>query len=252
MATTTTTIQTTNESAARGSRGGHAAALDALGVCALVGAATTLVNTVLPNFYSADGFDARVALIRDPFYAARQWVLLVHPAFTLLGALGVALALWRRSPGPAAAGYTFAFVEKLTEFLLGVTILFVVNGVWKARYLARRGSPAGDLLRARIEGFNDVLGGAYFLLWWMFILSTALLALGVARSRPRDVLARGFVWTGALTIGLTVCMMLGTFAGQEAWTAPLIRWCYPPLLTLHRGFMGLWLRRRARDGEGGA
>ena len=84
-------------------RAGLQGALMGLGVCALVGAGTTLANTLLPRFYSASGFDGRMALIDNPFYAARQWVLVAHPFFTLMLALGVAIALARRAPGRAAA-----------------------------------------------------------------------------------------------------------------------------------------------------
>ena len=220
-----------------------APALRGLGLCALGAALTTLVNTVLPNFYRAEDFDGRAALIHDPYYAARQWVLLVHPGFTLLAAIGTALALRRRAPGRAASGLAFASVEKMTEFLLGVSILFVVNGVWKAGYLAQRGTPAAALLRARIDGFTDLLGGAYFLLWAMFILSTGLFASAIDR---RDRISRGVVLTGGVTIALTVCLILGRYAGQQAWTGPLITWTYPPALTLHRALVGLWLMREGR------
>ena len=218
-------------------------ALRVLGWCAIVAALTTLINTVLPRFYSATGFDARTALIHNPFYAARQWVLLVHPAFTLMGALGLALAIWNRAPGRAAAGYSFAFIEKVTEFFLGVTILFVVNADWKASYLSATGTPAAATLRAQIEGFNDILGGAYFLLWVMFIISTTLF---ISAIEQRDRVARVLVFSGVATIGLTMCMMLGQYAGQQAWVNPLIAWTYPPALTAHRLCTGLWLIRESR------
>jgi hypothetical protein len=215
-----------------------------MGQCAIVAAVTTLVNTVLPRFYSASGFDGRAALIHDPFYTARQWVLLVHPAFTLMAALGVALAIWHRAPGRAAAGFSFSFVEKVTEFFLGVTILFVVNAQWKASYLQQVGTPAAAVLRSRIEGFNDILGGAYFLLWATFIISTSLL---ISAIRQRGLVSRTLVLSGAVTIALTVCMMLGQYAGQQAWVNPLIAWTYPPALTAHRLCIGLWLVAESRN-----
>ncbi|HET9446685.1 MAG TPA: hypothetical protein VFO35_10525, partial [Steroidobacteraceae bacterium] len=151
-----------------------APALRVLGVCALIGALTTLLNTVLPNFYSASDFDSRMALIHNPMYALRQWVLLVHPAFTLLLALGLALALFVRAPGRAVSGLMFAGVEKMTEFVLGTLILFVVNAEWKSGYLATVGTPAAAGFRGQIETFNELLGGTFYLLWTMFILSTSL------------------------------------------------------------------------------
>ncbi|HYC04515.1 MAG TPA: hypothetical protein VED40_14570 [Azospirillaceae bacterium] len=220
-----------------------APALKALGICAIIGAATTILNTMLPRFYGADGFDARMALIHNPFYAARQWVLLVHPAFILLLALGMALALWARAPGRALAGATFAFVEKMTEFWMGVTILFVVNAVWKVNYLAALGTPAAEAWRLKITNFAEVLDGLYFLLWAMFLLSTGLLAWAAARIGR---FGRWVAATAGLAMALTLLMMLGEYGGQGAWTQPIIAWVYGPALATHRLLVGLWLLDEAR------
>ena len=218
-------------------------ALRVLGICALIGALTTFLNTTAPRFYSATGFDEQAALIYNPIYAIRQWVLLVHPAFTLLLALGLLLALFNRAPGRSSAAFTFAFVEKMTEFVLGVLILFVVNGVWKEAYLAGEGPVAPDDLQLRIEVFYDLLGGLFFLLWVMFILSTGLFASCLKRS--------GFLnWTviisAAVMIFLTAAMILGRYAGQSAWATPLIVIAYGPVLTVHRAAIGLWLIREIK------
>ena len=220
-----------------------APALRTLGICAAIGAITTLLNTTAPLFYDADGFDAAMALINHPVYAFRQWVLLVHPAFTLMLALGLALALAQRAPGRAAAGLAFAGVEKMTEFVLGVLILFVVNAVWKTEYLAGTGPTPPEDLRVRIEVFYELLSGMFILLWTMFILSTGLFAAALDGS---DRLDAGVMLTAAITILLTVFMILGRFAGQEVWTGPIIAWAYGPALTLHRLLIAVWLLRESR------
>lgn len=218
-------------------------ALRVLGICALIGALTTFLNTMAPRFYAATSFESAAALIHHPVYTARQWVLLVHPVFTLLLPLGMALALWARAPGRAASGFTFAFVEKMTEFLLGVSILFVVDGVWKVEFLAAIDTPAAADSRGLIEAFNDLLDGFYFLLWAMFILSTALLTSALDR---RDRLELAVIATAGLMIGLTLMMIVGDYAGQQSWTGPILKWAYGPGLTLHRLLIGLWLLREAR------
>jgi len=205
-----------------------------LGVCGVIAAGTTLSNTLLPFFFSATGFEARTALIHNPFYAARTWVLLFHPFFTLMLALGMALALKDRAPGRAAAAYSFAFVEKLVEFLLGFTILVVVNGAWKAGYLA--GGPDAADLRAKIETFNQVIEGAYPLLWTMFILSTGLFVLALRRTGFEAWVAG----TGAVTCAITALMFLGEYGGQ-AWANPIVEWTYSWTLTAHRLLAALWL-----------
>jgi hypothetical protein len=215
------------------------AALLGLGLCAVLAAGTTLSNNLLPHLYDAEGFDARTALIHNPFYAARQWVLLVHPFLTLMLALGMALALKDRAPGRAAAGYSFAFVEKMVEFLLGFTILIVVNGAWKAAYLA--GGPDPAALRAKIETFQQVTEAAYPLLWVTYSLSTGLFVSAL----PRRGLAGWAAATGALTIVITAMMLAGEYLGQR-WLMPIVEWTYPWTLTAHRLLTGLWLIGLAR------
>jgi hypothetical protein len=214
-----------------------------LGVCGVASSVTTVVNTVLPRFYSATGFDQQVALIDNPYYSARQWVLLVHPVFTLLGGLGMLLALWPRRPGLAAAGFLFAFVEKMTEFYLSTSIPLVVNAVWKRTYLTTTDAAVRSLMRARIQTFNDLLGGSYFLLWTAFIISTSLFAVALW---SRERFARVTALTMAATVGLTVVLILGRFGGQAAWADPVIAVAYPPVLGGSRLLMGWWLIRLSR------
>ncbi|MEO0437662.1 MAG: hypothetical protein AAF098_12215 [Pseudomonadota bacterium] len=217
-------------------------ALRGLGVCALFAALTTFLNTMAPKFYEANGFDAAAALIYNPIYAARQWILLVHPAFTLLLALGFTLAIFERSPGRASSGLAFAGVEKMTEFVLGVLILFVVNAQWKASYLVGDGSVSAEDLRGRIQIFYELLSGLYFLLWSMFILSTGLLVSALNRT---DSLELAVILTAGLTILLTVFLILGRYAGMSAWTDSIVYWSYGPVLTVHRLLIGFWLLRQS-------
>lgn len=221
-----------------------APALRGLGICALLGAVTTFLNTVAPNFYSAADFDGRMALIHNPIYAARQWVLLVHPAFTILLALGVALALFQRAPGRSSAALVFAGVEKMTEFVLGTLIIAVVNPAWKSGYLEALGTPAAVAFREQIESFGELLGGLYYLLWAMFILSTALFASALKRSAGIE---RWFYWSAISTVAITAIMFIGDVAGLEQWSGPIVQWLYPPLMTAHRALAGLWLLSVARD-----
>jgi hypothetical protein len=117
----------------------------------LIGALTTLLNTVAPNFYAASDFDSRMALIHNPIYASRQWVLLVHP--------------------------------------------------------------------------------------------TALFCSALDRSRP---LERWLYWSGMATVVITAIMLIGSLAGLERWSGPIVTWTYPPLMTAHRTLAGLWLLSSAR------
>ena len=220
-----------------------APALRGLGICALFATATTFFNTIAHHFFSASDFDSRMALIYNPVYVARQWVLLVHPAFTILLALGVALALFARAPGRSAAALIFAGVEKMTEFVLGVLILFVINPEWKGGYLTAIGTPAAAAFRQRVEVFNELLGGLFYLLWAMFILSTALFASALKRGRGLE----GWFFVSAVAaVAITLVMLVGDVAGLEAWSGPIVDWLYSPVMTTHRALAGLWLIAEAK------
>jgi hypothetical protein len=214
-----------------------------LGVCGIASSVTTVVNTVLPRFYSATGFDQQVALIDNPYYTARQWVLLVHPVFTLLAALGLLLLLWPRRPGLTSVAFLFAFVEKITEFFLSTSIPLVVNAVWKQAYLTSADAAVRGLMRARIQTFNDLLGGSYFLLWAAFAISTTLFAVAMWRG---DRFARITAVTMLATVALTLMMIAGRFGGQQSWVDPILAVAYPPVLGGSRLLMGWWLIRMAR------
>jgi hypothetical protein len=148
------------------------------------------------------------------------------------------MAIFARAPGRAASGLIFAGVEKMTEFVLGTLILFVVNAEWKSGYLAAIGSPAAAGFRGQIETFNELLGGTYYLLWAMFILSTSLFCSALDRSRP---LERWLFWSGVATVAITALMLIGSLAGLERWSGPIVTWTYPPLMTAHRALAGFWL-----------
>lgn len=215
-------------------------ALRVLGICAIIGAATTAINTLLPNFYEATDFASAAALIHNPYYALRQWVLLVHPAFTLMFSLGLALALFTRAPGRASAAFVFAGVEKITEFVLGTLIIATVNPIWKAGFLAGDGAST-NLWRQKVEGFNELLGGSYYLLWSMFMLTTMLFASTLKRDRSVE---GAFFWSALAISGLTAFMIIGAIA-KLSWAGDVLTWTYAPLLTLYRTLGGIWLLQTA-------
>lgn len=219
-------------------------ALLGLGICGILSSLTTVTNILLPRFYPPPAdFDARIALLDNAFYMARQWILLVHPFLTLTGALGIVFYRFAEHPGKTLTGFVFAFAEKITEFFLGTTILFVVIGGWLRGYRDASDAAVKATLRGRAEAFYDYLDGAYFLLWVTFTIAAILYGLATRHGDRLEKTVSVFYFVTAL---LTVLMLAGEYAGQNAWVRPILLWTYAPALTLSRLLAGWMLVRAAR------
>lgn len=218
-----------------------------LGLCGVLSSLTTVTNILLLRFYPpVTDFDVRVTMLSNGFYMARQWILLVHPFLTLTGALGVALYVFREHPGKSLTGFLFAFTEKITEFFLGMTMLFVVLGIWVRGYGATTDPARKAILRERTEVFFEYRDGAFVLLWVTFTLAAVLYALALRKGGRYE---RVVALTYAAAAVLTVLMLIGEYAGQNAWVSPIILWTYAPVLTANRLLAGLMLMRRTAGAE---
>jgi hypothetical protein len=214
-------------------------ALLGLGICGVLSSITTVTNILLPRFYTPPAdFDGRVALLDNAFYMARQWILLVHPFLTLTAALGILFYRFAEHPGKTLTGFVFAFAEKITEFFLGTTILFVVLGNWVRGYGAATDAALKATLRGRTEAFYDYLDGAYFLLWVTFTISAVLYGLATRTGARLERTVSAFYF---LTAAITLLMLIGEYAGQNLWVRPIILWGYAPLLTTSRLLAGVML-----------
>lgn len=106
---------------------------------AWLGVATTAVNIALPMFAGAAEPKAAQAL-----RALRQPVLFVHALATLLPMLALAMLGWRYSPFAAVVAVTLTGIEKMTELIGQMLVLFptqeeALPAVWPP---LRRGWPA--------------------------------------------------------------------------------------------------------------
>jgi hypothetical protein len=86
---------------------------------ACLGVATTAVNIALPMLAGAVSPESA-----DPFRSARQPVLLVHAVATLLPMIALALSGYRHAPFAAVSAVAFTAIEKATELLGQVLLLF--------------------------------------------------------------------------------------------------------------------------------
>ncbi|HYO77845.1 MAG TPA: hypothetical protein VE010_15405 [Thermoanaerobaculia bacterium] len=219
-------------------------ALLGLGVCGVLSSLTTVTNILLPRFYTPPAdFAGRVALLENGYYMARQYILLVHPFLTLTGALGILFYKFAEHPGKTLTGFVFAFAEKITEFFLGTTILFVVLAKWVKGYGETADSALQATLRGRAEMFYDYLGGAYFLLWVTFTIAAVLFGLATRNGGRLERVVSVFFF---ITAVLTVLMLIGEYGGQNTWVRPILLWCDAPALTTSRLLAGWMLIQAAR------
>ncbi len=98
-------------------------------------------------------------------------------------------------------------------------------------------------MRGRAEAFYDYLEGAYVLLWVTFTISAVLYGLATRNGGRLERTVSVFFF---ITAVLTVLMLVGEYAGQNAWVRPIILWCYAPALTTSRLLAGWMLIRASR------
>ena len=211
------------------------------GACALLSALTTFLLWALRLGYAApDGFDASVALHRDPFYLARYWTNFVHVFLALAAYAGAGLLLARRSAGTALLGL-LSFAVWGTSELLGVsTILIAVNRTWRAGYAAA--DPAAQqTLRTLLVGFDAVWDAMFLLLLVAFLLGSLLYGLLAARGGG---LERAVGVTFLLGVPLTLAILLSGYGGPT-WLGTAAGWVYPVLQPVARAILGVWLWRAA-------
>jgi hypothetical protein len=214
---------------------------------ALVAACTTFANTTLPYlqqtmYAPTQGFEQQVLLFQNPLYMARQWVMLLHAIVTLVAGIGVSVALMRRSFGAAIVGLVFTVIEKITELFGQVAIVFTLNGDWRPRYVVETDEAVKVMLKTAMQTFLGIWDDMFVVLWIAYIVSAVAFAIAC-----RDVLHQSFsrthrflqiaLWSSAVLTGL---MLAQEYAGQ-VWAQPIVRWCYPIIMTFTRAAMALWL-----------
>ena len=214
------------------------------GACAIASAVTTLLLWALPRAYAApDDFESAIALHRNATYLARWWVNFLHTLLALVGYLGAALLLARRSPGGAALGFVFFLVWGTTELLGVAVIIFAVNGAWRTGWADA--DPAGrEALRTLLAGWDAVWDAMFFVLLVAFLLGSLchgwLASRGEGLERAAGVLL-------LLAVPLTLAILASGYGGP-VWPGVAAGWVYPVLQPVGRATLGAWLWRSAVRG----
>jgi len=190
----------------------------------------------------ASGLEAEVAqLVSGP--AQLRQVLILASLFALPASFGaVAWARRREAPFAAAFGFVFGLVFVVAEVLYRGVELALVTRRWGVAYLAAPPAERG-LLAAKIETWNELVGGWYFSLLAAHLVASLcfLVAARSARDGWDKVLAAAF---GLNAVRLVV--RLAGFAGVSA-AASLSRDLYFPAIATVFATIAFWLFREARQ-----
>jgi hypothetical protein len=219
-------------------------AVRAAAVCTALSAGTTAVLIgvpyLLPPLTTADASMQRAL---NPLYLFRLGVGIAHPALVLVGALGVAVVVWRRAPARGAIGALFFLLWAFAEVLQQAIVLVSMNLRWRREFLATTSVDRQTVLRAHIEGVDAISDGLFLAILLAFIVANVLFAAALLPgTRPRDRAAGACFAVGALLGIVSLSETFGSDVGGAAMDV-----LYPLLQPAARLFVGIWLWRSARS-----
>jgi hypothetical protein len=202
----------------------------------MISSLTTLCLIFLPRLFpETPDFESQAALHRDPAYMTRVGVALFHPLIVLVGALGVLLARFARSPGASSCGFLFFLLWGGTEGIQQSLVLVALNWTWRRGY-----SESGDFsLESHMRGFEALNDGLFFFLLLAFIIAN--LCYGLAawdRGRLHRTISVFFVLAAALGV-----VSLLTSYGGGVLPESVMAAAYPTIQPLGRFLTGIWLWR---------
>lgn len=208
--------------------------------CSFLSALTTLLLIFLPDWFApAPDFAARMARVHEGAYILRSWVYLLHPFLVFTAALGLALAVMRRTPVLAIAGLAGFLLWAFTEAGQQTLTLFAFDrwrGAWAAADENTR-----QVIRINAAMYDGLWDGMYALLLIGFALGNACLAAALLRTDRLGSITGAFM---LMAFALTCVLFLGEI-GWRLLPEPALHWAYPAIQPLGRILIGLWLWRVA-------
>jgi hypothetical protein len=210
--------------------------------CWMVSSVTTLCLIFLPRLVpEAPDLESQAELFQDPAYRTRVWVALFHPLIVLVGALGILMARFPRSPGAASCGFLFFLLWAGTEAIQQSLVLVALNWTWRAAYSSNRDFALESHIRA-FEGVSDAL---FFFLLIAFILANLCFSLAVW---DRGKLTRTISIFFMLAAGLGLVSLLTSF-GRGVLPESVMAVAYPTIQPAGRFLTGVWLWRTAQEAQ---
>lgn len=210
-------------------------------ICSVLLAITTFLLWLLPRYVEpATTFEARLALVANPFYIGRLWVNFVHMFLGFAAYLAVYTVLRDKARGFAVLGLGFYFIWVLVELLALSINIFAVNAGWRAGYAAANPEQQA-MYRMFLAWWPGVWDGLYFLLALAYLLGSLMFG-GLA------VLQRGLTRVvGVLLLlggAISAAFLVGGYGGP-AWPEEIAGAIYPVVQPVARAVTGWWLWRMA-------
>jgi hypothetical protein len=216
------------------------------GTASIASAVTTLMLIFMPEFFApvAEGLAGRMQRVADPAYQLRAWAYQIHPFLGFTAALGVAVAMRRRSPALALAGILAFFVWAFTEATQQSLTLFAFDD-WRRAWLAGD-SAVRSTMELRAAVYDGLWEAAFSLLLFGIILGSAFFATMLLRMPDRLSRVVGAFYAFAAI--QSIFIQSGELGGPTLPEA-LDYWIYPATQPLARVLIGVWLLRVAHRGE---
>lgn len=211
-------------------------------VCSMLSAVTTLLLIFLPElFQPVEGFEGRMARVREPAYVLRSWVYLLHPFLVFAAALGMAMRIRTWKSAAAVVGLAGFALWAATEAGQQTMTLFAFDRWREAYFTADEATRAA--IRTNTVMYDGLWDAMYFLLLIGFTIGNLAFGQALVRVRGFSRVVGGFLLAA-------VALTLTNITGELRWFTlpePLATWSYPAIQPLGRVLIGLWLWRAADE-----
>jgi hypothetical protein len=211
-------------------------------LCSFLSVASTLCLIFLPGLFApAPDFAARMGRVHEAPYLLRSWVYLLHPFLVFTAALGLALAVARRSPVLAIGGMAAFMLWAFNEAGQQTLTLFAFDR-WRLAW-ETADEAARSALRVNAVMYDGIWDGMYMLLLIGFAIGNACLGAAMIRGEGLARVVAGFLFAAGT---LTVLLFLNEL-GVRLLPGPALEWSYPLIQPLGRGLIGVWLWQVAKS-----
>jgi len=210
-------------------------------IASLLSATTTATLIYGPDAKAAPDFAALAQLHENPLYLYKRWVLFFHPQFAFVASIGVAVALFRKSPVLVSIGIFYLAIWAITEITQQAYTIDALNQYWRPAYLGSESASDTAAYYAMLKGFDGISDSMYFVLLFGFGVGTFLFGLAFLPSKIIETC----IGVALISIGtLSLTAFLGYYAGLSSIT-DITDWIYEYLYgvaqTGVRVALGVWL-----------
>jgi hypothetical protein len=210
-------------------------------IASLLSAITTAILIYGPDAETTSDFAALALLHDNPLYLYKRWVLFFHPQFAFIASIGIAAALFKKSPVLVSVGLFYLAVWAITEMTQQAYIIDALNQYWRPAYLGSENTSDTAAYYSMLKGFDGISNSMYFVLLFGFGTGSFLFGLAFLSS---NIIESCLGITLILIGTLSLAAFFGYYAGPSSITQ-ITDWIYEHLYgvvqTGVRVALGAWL-----------